>query len=79
MENNTLTPTAQDLIDEIGGAFVDHQCPPADSFTLSDFIALKNATSETTAYRYLERLVLAGKLCKVKIGRANYYYRIGGA
>ena len=71
-----LTPTAEELINEIGAAFVTS--PPPDSFTLSDFIALKGG-SETTAYRYLERLVMQGKLGKMMVGKKNYYHRIGGA
>ena len=75
-DNLGLTPTAEELIDEIGAAFVEHNQPPENSFTLADFVALKNATSETTAYRYLERLVISGQLEKVRIGPKNYYYRV---
>ena len=79
MENDTLTPSAEELIDEIAGAFQEHNQPPKDSFTLADFMALTNAQSEVTAYRYLEGLVLKGKLRKVKVGKANYYSRMEGA
>ena len=75
MENDALTPTAQDLIDEIGAAFVSRTEPPPNSFTLSDFIALKGG-KETTAYRYLEKLVDRGDLGKAQVGKKNYYYRI---
>ncbi len=79
MENDTLTPTAEELIDEIGAAFVEHNDPPPNSFTLADFVALKNARSQTTAYRYLEDLVKMGKLKKTKVGKSNYYHKAEGA
>jgi hypothetical protein len=75
MEVDALTPTAEELIDEIAGAFQEHNQVPPDSFTLSDFMALTSARSETTAYRYLERLIDQGKICKVRIGKVNYYYK----
>ena len=79
MENDALTPTAQDLIDEIGAAFVEHNEPPPNSFTLYDFMELTNARSRTSAERYLTDLVKIGKLDKVRIGKKNYYYKPGGA
>jgi len=79
METDALTPSAEELIDEIGAAFQKQTQPPKDSFTLADFKALTDASSETTAYRYLERLVLTGRLHKVKIGKVNYYSRTEGA
>mgnify|MGYP001041983032 CR=1 FL=1 len=79
MENDTLTPTAQDLIDEISVAFIEKRRPPVDSFTLTDFMELNGVNGETTALRYLDNLVISGKLSKVKIGNRNYYYRKGGA
>lgn len=77
MAKDALTPTAEELIDELAGAFKEATEPPENSFTLNDFIALTGARSDVTAFRYLERLVMSGELKKVKIGRWNYYYKEG--
>jgi len=77
MGDEALTPTAEELIDEIAGAFREHNEPPPNSFTLSDFMELTGDKSQTTAYRYLQRLVDKGELVKVLVKKANYYYRKG--
>ena len=60
MENDALTPTAQDLIDEIGAAFVSRTEPPPNSFTLADFIALKGGKAQDDKVRLIEKQAANG-------------------
>jgi hypothetical protein len=49
METDALTPSAEELIDEIGAAFQKQTQPPKDSFTLADFKALSDAHAAALA------------------------------
>jgi Fic family protein len=74
METDFVDPTAEELLNEIAGVFLDsHPQKPENSFTLRELMNRTNS-SEMTALRFLDDLISSGKLNKIRIGKKNYYY-----
>ena len=75
MGDKSITPTSDELLEEIADIYEQEMARPVNSFTFREFIDAHPDTTVDKARAFLRKLLETNKIQVKKIGGINYYYR----